>query len=127
MLFYYNQLIYKPMIEIICFFGLFSLILSLILVVASYVLIQQKIYKEKISAYECGFEPFEDARNKFDVRFYIVAILFLIFDIEVIYLVPWSVSFSVLPSISFFTMMIFLFILIIGFVYEIYMGALDWQ
>lgn len=127
MLFYYNQLIYKPMIEIICFFGLFSLILSLILVVASYVLIQQKIYKEKISAYECGFEPFEDARNKFDVRFYIVAILFLIFDIEVIYLVPWGVSFSVLPSISFFAMMIFLFILIIGFVYEIYMGALDWQ
>lgn len=127
MLFYYNQLIYKPMIEIICFFGLFSLILSLVLVVASYVLIQQKIYKEKISAYECGFEPFEDARNKFDVRFYIVAILFLIFDIEVIYLVPWGVSFSVLPSISFFTMMIFLFILIIGFVYEIYMGALDWQ
>lgn len=127
MLFYYNQLIYKPMIEIICFFGLFSLILSLVLVVVSYVLIQQKIYKEKISAYECGFEPFEDARNKFDVRFYIVAILFLIFDIEVIYLVPWGVSFSVLPSISFFTMMIFLFILIIGFVYEIYMGALDWQ
>jgi|TARA_Y100000780_G_scaffold90377_1_gene82088 NADH-quinone oxidoreductase subunit A len=88
MFFYYNQFIYKSIIENLGFFGLLSLILSIILVIVSYALIQQKVYKEKISAYECGFEPFEDARNKFDIRFYIVAILFLIFDIEVIYLFP---------------------------------------
>jgi NADH-quinone oxidoreductase subunit A len=88
MSFYYNQFIYKSIIENLGFFGLLSLILSIILVIVSYALIQQKVYKEKISAYECGFEPFEDARNKFDIRFYIVAILFLIFDIEVIYLFP---------------------------------------
>jgi NADH-quinone oxidoreductase subunit A len=88
MFFYYNQFIYKSIIENLGFFGLLSIILSIILVIVSYILIQQKVYKEKISAYECGFEPFEDARNKFDIRFYIVAILFLIFDIEVIYLFP---------------------------------------
>ncbi len=127
MFFYYNQFIYKSIIENLGFFGLLSLILSIILVIVSYALIQQKVYKEKISAYECGFEPFEDARNKFDIRFYIVAILFLIFDIEVIYLFPWGMSFGFLDVKAFIAMIIFLVILILGFVYEIYMGALDWQ
>jgi len=127
MFFYYNQFIYKSIIENLGFFGLLSIILSIILVIVSYILIQQKVYKEKISAYECGFEPFEDARNKFDIRFYIVAILFLIFDIEVIYLFPWGMSFGFLDFKAFVAMIIFLIILILGFVYEIYMGALDWQ
>jgi len=127
MSFYYNQFIYKSIIENLGFFGLLSLILSIILVIVSYALIQQKVYKEKISAYECGFEPFEDARNKFDIRFYIVAILFLIFDIEVIYLFPWGISFGFLSVKAFAAMIVFLVILILGFVYEIYMGALDWQ
>lgn len=95
--------------------------------IVSYLLTKQDPYKEKISAYECGFEPFEDARNKTDVRFYIVAILFLIFDIEVIYLFPWAVALSYMGSIGFWVMMIFLIILILGFIYEIYTNALDWQ
>lgn len=127
MFFYSNQLLFETIIKNLGFFGLLSLILSIILVIVSYILIQQKIYKEKISAYECGFEPFEDARNKFDIRFYIVAILFLIFDIEVIYLFPWGISFGFLHINAFIAMIIFLVILILGFVYEIYMGALDWQ
>lgn len=127
MFFYYNQLLFETVITNLGIFGLLSLLISLVLVILSYGLIRQKVYKEKITAYECGFEPFEDARNKFDIRFYIVAILFLIFDLEVIYLFPWSLSFSVLNMFAFSSMVIFLIILILGFVYEIYMGALDWQ
>lgn len=127
MFFYYNQLLFETVITNLGIFGLLSLLISLVLVILSYGLIRQKVYKEKITAYECGFEPFEDARNKFDIRFYIVAILFLIFDLEVIYLFPWSLSFSVLNIFAFSSMVIFLIILILGFVYEIYMGALDWQ
>jgi len=94
---------------------------------ASYFIAVQNPDSEKVSAYECGFAPFEDARNKFDVRFYIIAILFLLFDMEIIYLFPWSIS---LYSIGFqgcWIMILFLFILIIGFVYEIIKKALDWQ
>ncbi len=93
----------------------------------SYALAVQNPDSEKISAYECGFEPFEDARNKFDVRFYIVAILFIIFDVEVIYLFPWSISLYVIGFQGFWVMIIFLVILTIGFLYEIVKKALDWQ
>ena len=82
---------------------------------------------EKLSAYECGFEAFSDSRMEFDVRFYLVAILFIIFDLEIAFLFPWAISLGNLGSLGFWSMMIFLFILTIGFVYEWKKGALDWD
>ena len=82
---------------------------------------------EKISAYECGFEAFSDARHKFDVRFYLVAILFIIFDLEVAFLFPWAISLGNIGIFGFWSMMIFLGILTIGFVYEWRKGALEWE
>lgn len=86
----------------------------------------QQPYAEKISAYECGFEPFEDARNKFDVKFYIVAILFIVFDIEVVYLLPWTVNLMYIGFHGFLAMVLFVLLLVLGFIYEIIKGALDW-
>lgn len=106
---------------------LLNFCISLILILLSNFVSQKDSYKEKISAYECGFEPFEDARNKFDIRFYIVAILFIIFDIELIYLFPWVLSLKLLTFSAFWGVILFLFILILGFIYEIQMKALDWQ
>ena len=82
---------------------------------------------EKLSAYECGFEAFGDSRMEFDVRFYLVAILFIIFDLEIAFLFPWAVSLGSLGSLGFWSMMIFLFVLTIGFIYEWKKGALDWD
>ncbi len=82
---------------------------------------------DKTLSYECGFSPFEDARQKFDVRFYLVAILFIVFDLEVAYLFPWSVVLDRISFYGFFSMYIFLFILTIGFLYEWWNGALDWE
>ena len=82
---------------------------------------------EKLSPYECGFEPFEDSRMKFDVRFYLVAILFIIFDLEVAFLFPWAVSLGNIGLLGFWSMMFFLLILTVGFVYEWKKGALDWE
>ena len=82
---------------------------------------------EKLSPYECGFEPFDDSRMKFDVRYYLVAILFIIFDLEIAFLFPWAVSLGNIGSLGFWSMMIFLFILTVGFVYEWKKGALDWE
>ena len=82
---------------------------------------------EKLSAYECGFEAFDDSRMEFDVRFYLVAILFIIFDLEIAYLFPWAVSLSNIGIYGFWSMMIFLGILTIGFIYEWKKGALDWE
>ena len=82
---------------------------------------------EKLSAYECGFEAVDDARMKFDVRFYLVAILFIIFDLEVAFLFPWAVSLGNIGLYGFWSMMFFLFILTVGFVYEWKKGALDWE
>jgi NADH-quinone oxidoreductase subunit A len=123
---YLNNLLTNQYLTIlICL--LFSIILGLIIFGLSYFLAVQNPDSEKISAYECGFEPFEDARNKFDVRFYIVAILFIIFDVEVIYLFPWSVSLYVTSFESFWMVILFLTILIVGFLYEVVKQALDWQ
>ena len=105
----------------------FSLFLGFLIFSLSYLIAIQNPDSEKISAYECGFEPFEDARNKFDVRFYIIAILFIIFDIEVVYLFPWSVSLYVTGFSGFWAMILFLIILTLGFIYEIVKKALDWQ
>ena len=82
---------------------------------------------EKLSAYECGFEAFNDSRGEFDVRFYLVAILFIIFDLEIAFLFPWAVSLGSIGILGFWSMMIFLFILTIGFIYEWKKGALDWD
>ena len=82
---------------------------------------------EKLSAYECGFEAFGDSRMEFDIRFYIVAILFIIFDLEIAFLFPWAISLGNLGSLGFWSMMVFLFILTIGFIYEWKKGALDWD
>ena len=82
---------------------------------------------EKLSAYECGFEPYEDARNIFDVKFYLVAILFIIFDIETMFLLPWSVSLSQINALGFWSMIDFLVELGVGFVYIWYVGALEWS
>jgi NADH:ubiquinone oxidoreductase subunit 3 (subunit A) len=82
---------------------------------------------EKVSAYECGFDPFDDARSRFDIRFYLVAILFIIFDLEVTFLFPWAVTLSKLNLFGFWSMMVFLLVLTIGFVYEWKKGALEWE
>ena len=101
--------------------------LSVLLIVASYIAARQNPDSEKLSAYECGFEAFDDARSKFDVRFYLVAILFIIFDLEVAFLFPWAVSLGEIGMLGFWTMMIFLAILTIGFIYEWKKGALEWE
>ena len=82
---------------------------------------------EKLSPYECGFEAFEDARMKFDVRYYLVAILFILFDLEIAFLFPWAVVFNEIGTFGFVAMVIFLAILVVGFIYEWRKGALDWE
>lgn len=83
--------------------------------------------EEKNSPYECGFEAFEDARMKFDVRYYLVAILFILFDLEIAFLFPWAVALKEIGAFGFWAMMVFLFILVVGFVYEWMKGALEWD
>ena len=95
--------------------------------VISFVVGETKPDKEKLSAYECGFEAFDDARGRFDVRFYLVAILFIIFDLEIVFLFPWAISLGKIGIIGFWSMMIFILILTIGFIYEWKIGALDWD
>lgn len=82
---------------------------------------------EKLSAYECGFAPFEDARRRFDVRFYLVAILFIIFDLEIAFLFPWAAAFREIGLFGFWSMMVFLAVLTVGFIYEWKKGALEWE
>jgi NADH-quinone oxidoreductase subunit A len=101
--------------------------LSIIIVAIPYFLAASKPDEEKISAYECGFEPFGDARSEFDVRFYLVAILFIIFDLEIIFLFPWSITLGKIGMVGFWSMMVFLSILTIGFIYEWKKGALEWE
>ncbi len=101
--------------------------LSLMMVVASFIAGRQKPDPEKLAAYECGFDAFSDARNKFEVRFYLVAILFIIFDLEIAFLFPWAISLGDIGLFGFWSMMMFLGILTVGFVYEWKKGALDWE
>lgn len=104
-----------------------SFVLSLVIVLGSMLLVTRTGDIEKISAYECGFHPFEDTRSRFDVRFYLVAILFIIFDLEIMFLFPWGLVLAVIGPLGFWSMLLFLFILVIGFVYEWKKGALDWE
>ena len=101
--------------------------ISVIMLAASFILAKQKPDSEKLSAYECGFEAFDDARSRFDVRFYLVAILFIIFDLEVAFLFPWAVAFGDIGLFGFWSMVIFLAVLTVGFVYEWRKGALEWE
>ncbi|MGE0716096.1 MAG: NADH-quinone oxidoreductase subunit A [Alphaproteobacteria bacterium] len=101
--------------------------LAIVMVAASYIAGKQKPDSEKVSAYECGFEPFSDARGRFDVRFYLVAILFIIFDLEVAFLFPWAVALGDIGLFGFWSMVVFLSVLTIGFVYEWKKGALEWD
>ncbi|RYE27701.1 MAG: NADH-quinone oxidoreductase subunit A [Sphingobacteriaceae bacterium] len=105
----------------------FALALALIISGLSFVFATNKADPEKISAYECGFDPFDDARSRFDIQFYLVAILFIIFDLEVAFLFPWACTLSRTGLFGFWCMMAFLIILTIGFVYEWKKGALDWN
>jgi NADH-quinone oxidoreductase subunit A len=102
-------------------------IIGIALVGGSLLAARQKPYAEKVSAYECGFEAFDDARRRFDVRFYLVAILFIIFDLEVAFLFPWAVSLGDIGVFGFLSMMGFLAVLTVGFIYEWCKGALDWE
>jgi len=96
-------------------------------IVLNYISSPKKPDSEKLSAYECGFDAFGDARMKFDVRFYLVAILFIIFDLEVAFLFPWAITLSNIGHLGFWSMMIFLSVLTVGFIYEWKKGALDWE
>jgi NADH-quinone oxidoreductase subunit A len=113
-------------LPVVIFIGV-ALAIGLALLVSPFLLAYSKPDPEKLSAYECGFNAFDDARMKFDVRFYLVAILFIIFDLEVAFLFPWAVVFGELGSFGFWSMMVFLAVLTIGFVYEWKKGALEWD
>lgn len=101
--------------------------LGLVLLLAAFVLAVRNPDPEKVSAYECGFNAFDDARMKFDVRFYLVSILFIIFDLEIAFLFPWAVAFPMMTTTAFWSMMAFLAVLTIGFAYEWKKGAMEWE
>ena len=111
----------------IIIFLFIALAMSIGFVVVNFAFSPKNPDPEKLSAYECGFEPFEDSRMEFDVRFYLVAILFIIFDLEIAFLFPWAITLGSIGTLGFTSMMIFLFILTIGFIYEWKKGALDWE
>jgi NADH-quinone oxidoreductase subunit A len=113
-------------LPILIFLGI-AIVIAGAAVGASYLVAVQKPDSEKVSAYECGFEPFDDARSKFDVRFYLVAILFIIFDLEVAFLFPWAISLGKIGMFGFWSMIAFLGVLTIGFIYEWKKGALEWE
>ncbi len=113
-------------LPILIFLGL-AIALGIILILAAVVLAVRNPDPEKVSAYECGFNAFDDARMKFDVRFYLVSILFIIFDLEIAFLFPWAVSFPVLTDAAFWSMIVFLGVLTVGFAYEWKKGALEWE
>jgi NADH-quinone oxidoreductase subunit A len=118
---YFNELIKLGILL------LFSIFLACLIIVLSYSLSISTPDSEKVSAYECGFDPYEDARNVFDVRFYLVAILFIVFDLEAVFFFPWSVSLSFLNTSGFWSMVDFLIELLIGFIYAWEVGALNWE
>ena len=113
-------------LPILIFLGI-AAVIGVGAVAASYIAAPQNPDVDKVSAYECGFDAFDDARGRFDVRFYLVAILFIIFDLEVAFLFPWAVSFKDIGLYGFWSMVIFLGILTIGFIYEWKKGALEWD
>ncbi|HET7921772.1 MAG TPA: NADH-quinone oxidoreductase subunit A [Gammaproteobacteria bacterium] len=118
---------YVPILLFLILGGAFGCVLVGAGFLVSWMLGIRKPDPEKLSAYECGFEPFEDSRMKFDVRYYLVAILFIIFDLEIAFLFPWAVALHGIGLFGFFAMAVFLAILVVGFVYEWKKGALEWE
>jgi NADH-quinone oxidoreductase subunit A len=116
----------REYLPIAIFIGI-AIALAVVIVLASLLVARQNPDAEKLSPYECGFEPFADARSKFDVRFYLVSILFIIFDLEVAFLFPWAVSLGTIGLFGFWSMIVFLAVLTVGFIYEWKKGALEWE
>ena len=116
----------REYLPILVFLGI-AVGLSLVVVLASVLVARQRPDSAKLSAYECGFEPFDDARSKFDVRYYLVAILFIIFDLEVAFLFPWAIALGSIGLFGFWSMIVFLAVLTVGFIYEWRKGALEWE
>ena len=116
----------KEYLPILIFLGL-AFGLTCAMIGGSYLIARQNPNSEKLSPFECGFAPFDDARGQFDVRFYLVAILFIIFDLEVAFLFPWAVAFGKLGATGFWSMVVFLGVLTVGFAYEWKKGALEWD
>ena len=113
-------------LPLVIFIGI-AFVISTALLVVPFFIAPNKPDPEKVSAYECGFDAFEDARMKFDVRYYLVAILFILFDLEIAFFFPWAVALKEIGQPGFWAMMLFLAILVVGFVYEWKKGALDWE
>ena len=124
--FSFNVSVFKEEYFGVFIFLIIAIVLALVIAGLSYALTSQKPESEKLSSYECGFEPYEDTRNKFDVKFCLVAILFILFDIEVVFLLPWSITLSQLNLLGFWSMIDFLLELGIGFIYVWKLEALDW-
>ena len=122
-----NNSLIKKEYFILLIFLLFAIILTVLIIGASYFLARQNPESEKLSAYECGFEPYEDTRHIFDIKFCVIAILFIIFDIEIMFLIPWCISVSKLDLLGFWSMIDFLIELGVGFFYVWYVKALDWD
>jgi NADH-quinone oxidoreductase subunit A len=116
----------REYLPILIFLGL-AVVLVCAMVGGSYLIARQNPDSEKLSPFECGFAPFNDARGQFDVRFYLVAILFIIFDLEVAFLFPWAVALGDIGVFGFWSMMLFLAVLTVGFIYEWRKGALEWE
>lgn len=121
-----SQSLLAEYFPILLFLGIATAI-SAVMVGLSFVVAEQKPDSEKVTAFECGFDAFTDARSRFDVRFYLVAILFIIFDLEVAFLFPWAISLGDIGMYGFWSMVVFLGILTIGFIYEWKKGALEWE
>ncbi len=119
--------LYLSQYFLIYIYFLISFFLAFIFFFISFCFIKQKVDNEKLSPYECGFDPFQDTRSSFDIRFYLVAILFIIFDLEISFLFPWCLSLGILPNFAFWSMFLFLLLLTIGFIYEWKKGALEWE
>jgi NADH-quinone oxidoreductase subunit A len=120
------NVILQEYLPLVIFVGV-AFVIGAALLIAPFIVAYSQPDPEKLSAYECGFNAFDDARMKFDVRFYLVAILFIIFDLEVTFLFPWAVAFGQLGAFGFWSMMVFLAVLTIGFIYEWKKGALEWD
>jgi NADH-quinone oxidoreductase subunit A len=113
-------------LPLVIFIGI-AFVICTILLAVPFVVAVRKPDPEKVSAYECGFDAFDDARMKFDVRFYLVSLLFIIFDLEVAFLFPWAIAFDEVGALGFWAMIVFLAVLTIGFIYEWRKGALEWD
>jgi NADH-quinone oxidoreductase subunit A len=123
--FHLNSSLFYNEYSVILIFLAIAIVLSILIILLSYMLAVQKPETEKLSTYECGFEPYEDARHTFDVKFYLIAILFIVFDIETMFLIPWANVLAQLDLVGFWSMIDFMFELSIGYVYIYCIGALD--